>query len=125
MSGFVIDSSGWLEYFVAGKKAKTYLKYIQSDKPLWTPSLVLYEVYKKITKEKSETEGLLAITQISGQSEAIIPLDEKLALFAADISLRFGLAMADAMIYATALTQEATLVTSDHHFKNLEQVILI
>ena len=125
MSGFVIDSSGWLEYFVAGQKTKAYLKYIQSGKPLWTPSLVIYEVYKKIAKVKSETEALLAITQIDGQSEAVISLDEKLALFAADTSLRFSLAMADAIIYATALSQEATLVTRDHHFKGLEQVVLI
>lgn len=125
MSGFVIDSSGWLEYFIAGQKAKAYLKYIQSPKSLWTPSLVIYEVYKKIAKEKSEMEALLAITQIDSQSEGIISLDEKLALFAADTSLRFGLAMADAIIYATALSQQATLVTSDHHFKGLDEVVLI
>ena len=125
MSGFVIDSSGWLEYFTGGRHAKTYLKYLQSDKPIWLPALVIYEVYKKIAKEKSETEGLLAITQMEGQSKGIISLDERLALFSADVSLKYKLAMADAIIYATALQQEAVLVTGDHHFEKLKDVILM
>lgn len=121
----VIDSSGWLEYFVAGKQAKSYLKHIHSGKPIFTPALVIYEVYKKIAKEKNQTEALLAVTQIEGQSKAIVPLDERLALFAADISLRWKLAMADAIIYATALQEKAVLVTGDRHFEKLEDVILI
>ena len=125
MSGYCIDSSGWLEFFVAGKHAKTVLKYLDAKKPIWTPSLVVYEVYKKIAREKSETEALLAITQMDSQSETIVPLDEKLALFAADISLKYKLAMADAIIYATALQQEAILVTGDHHFEKLKDVILM
>lgn len=125
MNGLVIDSSGWLEYFTGGPHAKTYSKHFQSDKPIWLPALVIYEVYKKIAKEKSQTEALLAVTQMEGQSEGIISLDERLALFAADLSLRWKLAMADAIIYAATLQQEATLVTSDHHFKGLEQVIVI
>src|SRR3990167_187576 len=117
MSGLVIDSSGWLEYFTGGRHAKTYSKHLQSDKKIWLPSLVIYEVYKKIAKEKSETQGLLAVTQMEGQAEGVITLDERLALFAADVSLRHKLPMADAVIYATTLQQEAVLVTSDEHFK--------
>ena len=125
MSGYTIDSSGWLEYFTGGKKAKTYLKYIEAHKPLWTPTLVIYEVYKKICKEKTEAEALLAVTQIESQSEKIISFDERLALFSADISLKWKLAMADAIIYATTLHQGAQLITGDHHFKNLPEVILV
>lgn len=122
---YVIDSSGWIDYFANEPKAEKISKYIQSQKSLLTPSLILYEVYKKIAREKTEGEAVFAITQIELQSEVIIPLDERLALFAADVSLRWKLAMADAIIYATALQEKATLVTSDHHFKGLEQVVLI
>lgn len=125
MSGYVIDSSGWLEYFIGGKLCKNYFKYINSTESIWTPSLVVYEVYKKIAREKSEAEGILVITHIETQSKEIIPLDDHLALFAADVSIKHKLAMADAIIYATTLQQEATLVTSDKHFRELENVILI
>lgn len=125
MSGFVIDSSGWLEYFMDGRHAAAYLKYLQSDNPIWLPSLVIYEVYKKVCREKSEADALLAVTQMEGQAEVVVPLDDQLAMTAADISLRHNLAMADAIIYATARQEAATLVTGDKHFKGLPSVILV
>ena len=51
----------------------------------------------------------------------VVPIDERLALLAARISLDRRLAMADAMIYATALAAGAQLVTSDAHFKGLPE----
>jgi predicted nucleic acid-binding protein len=125
VSGFVIDSSGWLDYFMDGKHSATYLKYLQSDKPIWLPSLVIYEVYKKVCRERSEADALLAVTQMEGQSEAVIPLDDQLAMSAADVSLRHNLAMADAIIYTTAQQEEAILVTGDKHFKGLPNVVLV
>ncbi len=125
MSGYVIDSSGWVEYFTDGKRTATYLKYLESGKSIWLPSLVIYEVYKKVRREKSEADALLAVTQMEGKSEAVIPLDDQLAMSAADVSLRHGLAMADAIIYTTAMQEAATLVTGDKHFKGLPDVILV
>lgn len=55
----------------------------------------------------------------------VVPLDESLAIEAADLSLAHGLAMADAIVYATALRQGATLVTSDADFDGLADVVLI
>lgn len=52
----------------------------------------------------------------------IIPLTESLALLAADVSLEHGLAMADAIVYATAQDQNARLVTSDADFQDLPTV---
>lgn len=52
----------------------------------------------------------------------IIPLPESLALLAADVSLEYGLAMADAVVYATARDQDARLVTSDADFKTIPAV---
>jgi predicted nucleic acid-binding protein len=51
-----------------------------------------------------------------------VPVDERLALVAARISLDRPLAMADAMIYATALVAGAHLVTADKHFQGLPEV---
>jgi len=41
------------------------------------------------------------------------------------VSLKFGLGMADAIIYATAKKERAKLVTSDVHFKGLKDVEFI
>lgn len=125
MSGYVVDSSGWIEYFTDGKHTNTYLKYIESGKNIWLPSLVIYEVYKKVCREKSEADALLAVTQMESQSEGVIALDDQLAMSAADISLRHGLAMADAIIYTTAAHTESILITGDKHFKGLQNVVLV
>ena len=50
---------------------------------------------------------------------------EGLALEAADVALEYGLAMADAMIYATASRHEAEIVTGDADFDGLPRVTLI
>jgi len=44
---------------------------------------------------------------------------------AAKISLKHSLPMADAIVYATAAKEGCPVVTSDSHFKGLEDVIYL
>jgi toxin FitB len=81
------------------------------------------EVYKKIKKERTEEEALLAVSLMKKTS--LVPLEESIAFLAADLSLKYALPMADAMVYATAVEKNADLITSDSHFKGIEKVILI
>lgn len=55
----------------------------------------------------------------------LVPLDESLALEAADISIETKLAMADAIIYATARRANATLLTLDPDFDGLPGVTVV
>ena len=55
----------------------------------------------------------------------VIPVDESLALEAADLSLDVGLAMADSLVYATARRHRARLVTGDTDFQGLPGAIVI
>ena len=77
----------------------------------------VYEVYKVIRRDLSEERALEAVSALRGAT--IAPLDESLALEAADVSLARGLAMADAIVYATAMRHGATLVTGDADFDGL------
>jgi len=47
----------------------------------------------------------------------IVPVDEPLALEAADVSLAHGLSMAESLVYVTARRFGAKLVTGDADFK--------
>jgi predicted nucleic acid-binding protein len=67
--------------------------------------------------------ALLALGQMQ-QSEVVV-LDATLALHAADLSLRRGLAMADAIVYATARMHDCELVTSDADLKGLDGVVFL
>ena len=116
----LIDSYGWIEYFADGPLAEKYAPHVlnANEKNTVTPSIILYEVYKRLKKEEGEEVALEAYAQITRTE--IVPLDQDSALRAADISLAHGLAMADAIIYSTAKTYSAELVTSDPHLKGLE-----
>jgi hypothetical protein len=43
----LLDSSGWIEFFTGGPLADRYSGYFSSRYEIITPTIVLYEVYKK------------------------------------------------------------------------------
>jgi predicted nucleic acid-binding protein len=119
----LVDSSGWIEFFIDGPNAPRYGSYLEKTGTLITPTIVLYEVYKLVKRERTEEEALLAAAQM--QKTRVVPLSDSLALAAADVSLEFRLAMADSIVYATALAESAELVTSDADLKGLPGVIFL
>lgn len=119
----LVDSSGWLEFFMEGPLASTYAQYLKHPNDVLTPTIVLYEVYKVIKRQRSEEEALTATAQM-GKTQ-LVPLNDTIALTAADASLTYQLAMADAIVYATALTHKAKLVTSDMDLASLPGVVYL
>lgn len=121
----LVDSYGWIEYFGDGPLAGKYASYIEDVREENTiiPAIVVYEVYKKIRRDRGEEKALEAYAQLLRAK--VIPVDASLALEAADLSLELGLGMADALVYATAKREGAKLVTSDEHFKGFENVEFI
>jgi toxin FitB len=118
-----MDSSGWIEFFTGGPLADRYAAYLTPRYHLLTPTIVLYEVYKKIKRERGEETALLFAGRLSATQ--VVQLTESIALLAADLSLQHGLAMADAIVYATAKDQEAEVVTGDADLKNLPGVVYV
>jgi len=116
----IVDSCGWLEWFTDGKLADAYQKYLADQDKLLVPAIILYEVYKVLKREAGEEKALLAAGYM--KSSPVIPLDETLALAAADIALNESLTMADAIIVATARTHHCTVISSDSDLKNLPNV---
>ena len=121
----LIDSYGWIEYFSDGPLTDKYAPHIEgaTANNTVTPTIVIYEVYKTLKRERGQQLALEAYAQMT--RTRILPLDEAGTLSAADIGLEKGLAMADAIIYSTATTHEAELITSDQHLKGLEGVTFI
>ena len=119
----LVDSSGWLEFFTGGPLAGAYASHLKNLRGIVTPTVVLYEVYKVIKRQGSEEEALAAVAQI-GKSR-LVPLSDTIALTAADVSLTYQIAMADAIVYATSLTEGAKLVTSDADLATLPGVLYL
>jgi predicted nucleic acid-binding protein len=116
----VVDSSGWIEYFVNGKNASFFNSPIRDTDNLLVPTICLYEVFKRILSELGEDEAL----QVTGIMSLgiVVELNRDIAIHAANISLGLKLAMADSIILATARANNATLWTQDEHFKGLDEV---
>lgn len=116
----LVDSCGWLEYFTDGPLVGRYSEYLEQSAEVIVPLIVIYEVYKKIKKVYSEELALLAVGRM--KSCRVVPLREGQILLAADLSLKHNLPLADAVVYATAVSEKATLVTGDKHFQGLKSV---
>lgn len=84
---------------------------------LLTPTVVLYEVYKKLKRDKGEEAALAAVAQLT--QTRIVPLDESAAISAADISLRYDVPMADAMVAGAANAYGAKVITLDTDFTKI------
>ena len=123
---YLIDSSGWIEYFSEGKLAGRYARHIESSRPgrNITPSIVIYEVYKKMMAMWSEEEAITAVAHIESCS-TVVDVDMKAVIKGAETSLNEKLPMADAIIYGIANMHGAKLVTSDAHFRKMENVVFI
>ena len=119
----IVDSCGWLEWFTDGKLANKYQKYLADQENLLVPAIILYEVYKILKREVDEEKALLAVGYM--KNSPVIPLDEILALSAADIALQESLAMADAIIVATSRLYNCTIISSDSDLKNQPNVNFI
>lgn len=116
----VVDSSGWLEYFAGGPSADFFAPAIENVRELITPSVTLYEVFKRVLQQRSEDDALGAIAvMVQGQ---VVDLDTTLALSAAKTSVELKLPMADSIILATARAYEATVWTQDEDFESIEGV---
>ncbi len=122
----LVDSCGWIEYFTSGALADKYEQYIANanKRTHFTPTIVLYEVYKRVKLELGEERALEACARIIAHTTTV-PLDERLALEAADVSSRHELSMADAIIKASAERCGAHVVTSDEHLGKLDGVKFI
>ena len=120
---FIVDSCGWLEWFTNSILAAKYEKYLVDQNKILMPSIILYEVYKILKREAGEDKALLAIGYM--KNSKIIPLNDTLALAAADVALQERLAMADAIIIATARLNNCQVITSDIDLKNQPRVTYI
>ena len=116
----VVDSSGWLEYFTDGANAEFFSLPIQDSDKLVTPTICLYEVFKRVLSEFGEERALDAVGSMS--MGEIVDLTRQIAIDAALLSADLKLAMADSIILATARAHAAILWTQDVHFKDIEGV---
>ncbi len=116
----VVDSSGWIEFLVGGPNAGFFEMPLSVQDELLVPSVIVLEVYRYVLRNAGREKALsVAATMHQGR---VIDLDTGLAIEAAELGASHGLPLADSIIYASALSYEATLWTQDADFDGLDHV---
>jgi predicted nucleic acid-binding protein len=107
-----------------GPNAKHYAKlilYPDGAKNLILPSICLQEVFRISLREQG-AEKADHVASFMKSRAAIVPHDVTLALEAAALGHRYRLALADSIVYATAVIFKAKLWTQDKAFEGLPGV---
>jgi len=116
----LVDSSAWLEYFADGPNADFFAPAIERTRDLLVPTMVVFEVYKRVLQERQERAALEAVSVL--QHGQLIELTASLAIAAAQISQHEELPMADSIILSTARARNATVWTQDSDFEEMDRV---
>ena len=116
----VVDSSGWIEYFIDTASADNFAPAIEKTTLLIVPALSFFEVHRFLSRNadvKRRDECLDAMCR-----GTIIELTAKRAIAASAAAQKHRLAMADAVMYSIAQECNATFWTQDVDYKDLPGV---
>jgi predicted nucleic acid-binding protein len=119
----LVDSSGWLEYFADGPNAPVFAKPLQNPADVLVPTICLYEVYKVVLRQRGPSAALQAVALM--RQGRIVELGERIALLAAELSLKHKLPMADSVILATARAHDAHVWTQGADFAGIDGVTVV
>src|SRR5260370_39702338 len=119
----LIDSSGWLEYWTADEKAVLFAHYFEVKRWVVVPNIVIFEVRKILLLRRSEALADEFVGEAFGRE--VVDLDGQIALAAAEFGIRHQLPMADAIIYATAVTYQLEHITTEAHVTGLASVTIL
>lgn len=117
----LFDSSVWIDFLLYGNHKELVKK---TEMPMLSV-ISLFEIEKKLLQKKLGGTPLAKSMSFIKKRSFIIPIDEATAEKAARVSLQFGLPAIDALIYSTAVENNAALVTMDNDFRGLPNVILL
>ena len=117
----VVDSCGWLEYFANGPNADFFAPRIENEKKLIVPHVVVYEVTRRLVHQRGELAAKQAL-EFLGKGR-LTGLDAAGLFSAAIAAAQHQLAMADALIWQTAVAHGAQVYTQDADFKDLPNVV--
>jgi predicted nucleic acid-binding protein len=119
----LVDTSAWIEWLIGSPTGDKLTAQLPDQADWLVPTMVQMELAKWLTREVGEDKAdqVIAFTRVCH----VVRFDTEIALAAADACRLHQLASADAIIFATARTQGATLLTCDKLFDGLSGVTLV
>jgi predicted nucleic acid-binding protein len=119
MTGYnLIDSSIWIDYLING----VHKELIEKEEKLLLATISLIEIKKKLSKLKVPSKEIDNKLDYIKKHSIVISLDEKIAEKASELVIEKGLPIADSIVYASAIMNNAFLLTLDNDFRGLAHV---
>ena len=116
----VVDSSGWIEFFQAGRNGPIFKPVIEARDSLLVPTISLFEVHKVLSRALSEdlVTRCLDVMRLG----RVLDFTDKRAIAASKAAQQYRLALADAAMYSIAQEHKATFWTQDIDYDGLPGV---
>lgn len=105
---------------MAGRNGPNFKPVIEDEANLLVTSINLYEVHRVLSRKLPDELRDTCLTVM--RRAPVIELTDARAIAASELSLKHGLGMADAAMYAMALEYKAVLWTQDADYQGLEGV---
>ncbi len=116
----VVDTSAWIEWILGSSLGESLAQELPRNDQWVVPTIVQFELARWLAREISEAA---AARVIAFSTELVVtPLTTDIATKAAGYANIHRLAMADAIVFATAKDVRADLLTCDAHFAELPGV---
>ena|SRR3989344_1132522 len=122
-SKLLIDSSVWVLYFFGENKRVKEI--IEQENFLLTSIFSLFEIRRKLLKEKYNEEKISKIISFIKTRSIMSELTEEICISAATNSVELVLPAIDSLIYTSARKSNALLITADNDFRGIKDVEIV
>ena len=126
---FIFDSHALLKFF---QKERGYEKVVRlleeirkTNATKYINAINLGEIIYSTKKEFGDQKKLEVLANIERLNFTILPIPNNLIFRAAEYKAQYALSYADCFALASAVEQNATLVTGDPEFKKVEHLVNI
>ena len=129
MNSVLFDSFAMLRFFYrepGAERVRDLLKEAaKNETPLLISAINVGELIYIVQRRSGEQAKLQMLVKLKSLGLTILPCPDELVFSAAELKARFSMSYADTFAVASAMEQNATLVTGDPEFRQLEQLVKI
>jgi len=122
MTKLLFDTHAFLAFFNREEGSETIKKHMdaihEGEAEGFVATITLTELAYIYSRNSDEASGTLRVRQVLHSKLNVIPLSAEIAIRAGMLK-RPGISVADAIIAASALSAEASVVTNDSHFSEM------
>jgi toxin FitB len=116
----VVDSSGWIEFFLGSVAGRAYKPAIEQTALLVVPALAIFEVHRFLSRstDAASRDACLDVMRRG----TVVDITDARAIAASEAAQKHKLAMADAVMYSIAREFKAHFWTQDSDYQGLAGV---